>query len=223
MVALKTGGFAHQNGIRYAQTNLPTIFGDFRCVVYRLEDGLEHVALIKGDVKNKSSVLCRIQSECLTGEVFSSLRCDCKYQLESAMAQVQKLGLGLILYLRQEGRGIGLGNKIRAYQLQEYGVDTVDANRILGFPDDDRDFTCAIQILRDLEVVSLRLLTNNPIKIDSLVNAGIHVVERIPHVVETSNMAEGYMKVKCQRMGHFLKYEKEQKESIDALLLNGSF
>jgi GTP cyclohydrolase II len=192
------------SGMRYAKASLPTDFGMFQCIVYRLQDGLEHVALVMGDIENRSKVLCRIQSECLTGEVFGSLRCDCKHQLDLAMEQIAKEGAGVLLYLRQEGRGIGLGNLIKAYFLQEGGVDTVDANRILGFPDDGRDFDCATIILRDLNVASVRLMTNNPNKIDSLVNAGIHVEERVSHVVPTTPHAHDFMAVKCERLGHFL-------------------
>lgn len=210
------------NGLRYATAALPTNFGTFNCIVYRLHDGLEHVALVMGEVENRSSVLLRIQSECLTGEVFGSLRCDCKHQLDLAMAKIQEAGSGIVLYLRQEGRGIGLGNKIRAYNLQDEGLDTVDANRILGFPDDGRDFYCAIRMLRDLSVASVRLLTNNPNKIDSLVNAGIHVVERIPHVVKAPQLAEDYLLVKGSRMGHFLGHGRFN-DSCDFLPLDGRF
>jgi GTP cyclohydrolase II len=191
--------------LRYAETTLPTSFGNFRCIVYRLPDGLEHLALIKGDVENKTAVHLRLQSECLTSEVFGSLKCDCKAQLDKAMTHIQENG-GVLLYLRQEGRGIGLGNKIRAYQLQETGADTVDANRMLGFPDDGRNFYCAVRILRDLNINSVKLLTNNPSKVESLVNAGIHVVERIPHNVEFSAVALQYMKTKSARMGHILDH-----------------
>jgi GTP cyclohydrolase II len=190
--------------VRYAKASLPTDVGLFQCIVYRLQDGLEHVALVMGEVENRADVLCRIQSECLTGEVFGSLRCDCKHQLDLAMDRIAKVGFGVLLYLRQEGRGIGLGNKIKAYCLQEGGVDTVDANRILGFPDDCRDFDCAARILRDLNIISVKLLTNNPDKVDSLVNAGIHVSERVSHLAASTPMALEYMSVKCQRMGHLL-------------------
>lgn len=190
--------------IRYAETSLPTIFGTFRCIVYRLFDGLEHVALIKGSIENCSGVLTRIHSECLTGEVFSSLRCDCKQQLNQGLSLIAEEDCGLLLYLRQEGRGIGLGNKIRAYHLQESGIDTVDANRLLGFPDDGRDFHCALRILRDLDVASIRLLTNNPSKVDALVDGGIHVVERIPLVTEVSIEALSYMQAKSRRLGHLI-------------------
>jgi GTP cyclohydrolase II len=206
---------------RYAETTLPTHWGTFRCIVYRLPDGYEHVALVKGDIYNRSAVLCRIQSECLTGEVFQSLRCDCKHQLDMALSLIAKEECGVLLYLRQEGRGIGLGNKIKAYHLQESGIDTVDANRILGFPDDGRDFYCAIKMIRDLNIVSLRLLTNNPHKVDSLVNAGIHVVERLPHVTDISSSAKDYMMVKGLRMGHFLGHRG--KEIFNPIQLDGRF
>jgi GTP cyclohydrolase II len=209
--------------IRYASANLPTAFGDFKCVVYRLHDGLEHVALINGSIDNKSAVLCRIQSECLTGEVFNSLRCDCKHQLDSALLQIAREKCGVLLYLRQEGRGIGLGNKIRAYHLQDDGADTVDANRLLGFPDDGRDFDCAVRILRDLNVASVRLLTNNPHKVDALVNAGVHVVERVPHVVKVAPCAEDYMSVKGLRMGHFLQGACGETKLFDSIQLDGRF
>jgi GTP cyclohydrolase II len=210
----------------YAEASLPTRFGTFRCLIFRFDDGFEHVALVMGDINNQSAVLCRIQSECLTGEVFGSLRCDCKSQLDLAMSRISKEGRGILLYLRQEGRGIGLGNKIRAYQLQEAGADTVDANRILGFPDDGRDFICAIRILRDLNVASVKLMTNNPNKVDSLVMAGIHVVERLPHVVEVPQLAQDYMKVKSKRMGHFLGLRHrrtELTELFDGIQLDGRF
>lgn len=191
------------NALRYAIASLPTDVGMFQCIVYRLHDGLEHVALVMGEVENCSGILCRIQSECLTCEVFGSLRCDCKRQLDLAMERIAEEGCGVLLYLRQEGRGIGLGNKIKAYGLQESDVDTVDANRILGFPDDDRDFYCASRILRDLNIISVKLMTNNPNKLNSLVNAGIHVEERVSHTIAPAHLAVECMAVKAQRLGHF--------------------
>jgi 3,4-dihydroxy 2-butanone 4-phosphate synthase/GTP cyclohydrolase II len=205
---------------RYAEAMLPTQFGTFRCIVYHLGDGLEHVALIKNDVENKSSVLVRIHSECLTGEVFSSLKCDCQNQLYQAMALINEENLGALLYLRQEGRGIGLGNKIKAYQLQQQGIDTVDANLMLGFPQDGRDFHCAIRILRDLNLASIKLLTNNPQKMESLINAGIHVVERVPLVVNVSELASNYMATKAERLGHILTKKIAFHEDLDLLALN---
>ncbi len=210
---------ASTQSARYAEALLPTNLGNFRCIVYRLQDGLEHVALIKGEVENRSGILCRIQSECLTGEVFGSLRCDCKHQLDLAMAKIAEAGAGVVLYLRQEGRGIGLGNKIRAYHLQDGGLDTVDANRILGFPDDGRDFCCAIRILRDLNVASVKLLTNNPNKIDALINAGIHVVERVAHVAEVPEHAKEYLLAKGTRMGHFIDHTQRVTDAAATLRL----
>lgn len=206
--------------VRYAEAMLPTQLGSFRCLVYHLGDGLEHVALIKNDVENKSSVLVRVHSECLTGEVFSSLRCDCQSQLYQAMSLINEENLGALLYLRQEGRGIGLGNKIKAYQLQQQGIDTVDANLMLGFPKDGRDFHCAIRILRDLNIASIKLLTNNPHKMESLINAGIHVVERIPLVVNVSELASNYMATKAKRLGHILSKKVALNDDLDLLALD---
>lgn len=220
MVACLNKEMASTNNIRYAEAALPTNFGTFQCIVYRLQDGLEHVALVKGSVENQSGILCRIQSECLTGEVFGSLRCDCKHQLDLAMAKIAEEGSGIVLYLRQEGRGIGLGNKIRAYHLQDGGLDTVDANRILGFPDDGRDFCCAIRILRDLNVASVKLLTNNPNKVESLINAGIHVVERLAHVANVPEPAKDYLLVKGLRMGHFIHRDRSVSDDCDTIQLD---
>jgi len=214
---------SYVNDLCFAEASLPTEFGIFRCRVYRLMDGHEHVALVMGEVSARSGVLCRMQSECLTGEVFGSLRCDCKSQLDLALSRISTEGSGILLYLRQEGRGIGLGNKIRAYQLQDTGLDTVDANRSLGFPDDGRDFKCAAKILRNLNVSSVRLLTNNPSKVDSLVNAGIHVIERLPHVARVSEVAMDYMKVKGERLGHFLSWKCVPIESMESLMLDDRF
>jgi GTP cyclohydrolase II len=198
--------------ICYAQTMLPTEFGIFRCMVFRLLDGFEHIALVKGEVKNKKNVLCRIQSECLTSEVFGSLKCDCKNQLNLAMETIEHAGTGIILYLRQEGRGIGLGNKIRAYALQENGLDTVEANRALGFPDDGRDFEAAVKILKSLEVSSVDLMTNNPKKINSLIHAGISVANRVPHVAVASEFAQEYIEVKKKRMGHLISDDEPKPQ-----------
>lgn len=189
---------------RVAETMLPTKFGMFRCIVYRFEDQAEHLALVKGEVRNKRDVLVRIQSECLTSEVLSSLKCDCKGQLDEAMSLVNQNG-GVILYLRQEGRGIGLSNKIKAYQLQEKGVDTVDANRLLGLPDDGRDFHCAADILKDLGLGSVKLLTNNPAKLQALQELGIVVEGRMPLQVAVDPHAAFYLHTKRTRMGHLLE------------------
>jgi len=185
---------------RYAETTLPTVHGPLRCIVYR-HAGLEHLALVAGDVAGGGPVLCRVHSECLTGEVLGSERCDCKAQLDLALDVIAQRG-GVVLYLRQEGRGIGLGNKIRAYALQEQGADTVDANRRLGLPDDARDYGVAVAMLEDLGVQSVALMTNNPSKVRALENAGVNVVERVPHVVEAHGLALDYVRTKAARMGH---------------------
>lgn len=188
---------------RYAETLLPTVHGALRCVVYREQSGTEHVAMVAGDVDG-DDVLCRVHSECLTSEVFGSVKCDCKQQLDRALDLIARRGRGVVVYLRQEGRGIGLGNKIRAYALQEGGLDTVDANRELGLPDDARDYTVAAAMLADLGVTSVALLTNNPLKIEGLEAAGV-VVRRLPHLVHAMGPAKSYLEVKGRRMGHLLE------------------
>ena len=192
--------------VRYAETNLPTVHGMFRCVVFRAKDGIEHVAMVVGDVAGPN-VLCRIHSECLTSEVLGSLKCDCKAQLDASLKRIQEEGRGVVLFLRQEGRGIGLGNKIRAYALQEQGHDTVDANRLLGLPDDTRDYTGAGQMLADLGVTSVRLMTNNPLKVEGLERAKIPVVTRETHLTPIAKEAQRYLEVKGERMGHLLHGE----------------
>ena len=188
---------------RFAETLLPTVHGALRCVVYRAADGIEHVALVAGDVAG-DDVLCRAHSECLTSEVFGSVKCDCKQQLDRALDLIGGNGRGVVLYLRQEGRGIGLGNKIRAYALQETGLDTVDANRQLGLPDDDRDYGIAAAMLADLGVRSISLLTNNPLKVQGLQAEGV-IVARVPHLVHALGPARSYLEVKGRRMGHLLE------------------
>lgn len=187
---------------RFAETLLPTEHGELRFVVYRNEANIEHVAAVAGDVSEGPPVLCRVHSECLTSEVFGSLKCDCKSQLDRALEQLAQRGRGVVLYLRQEGRGIGLGNKIRAYALQEDGHDTVDANRILGLPDDARDYGDAAAMLRDLGVQEVELMTNNPLKIEGLQKYGIDIARRRPHLVEMPEPAEAYVATKVERMGH---------------------
>ena len=188
---------------RYAETNLPTVHGALRCLVYRAADGTEHVAMVAGDVRGHD-VLCRVHSECVTGEVLGSLKCDCKQQLDHALDLIARRGRGVVLYLRQEGRGIGLGNKIRAYALQEGGLDTVDANRALGLPDDAREYDVAAEMLADLGVASVALLTNNPLKVEGLERAGVVIKRRVPHLVHVPGPARGYLEVKARRMGHLL-------------------
>jgi GTP cyclohydrolase II len=162
------------------------------------------VALVFGDVTAKSAVLVRVHSECMTSEVFGSLKCDCKEQLEAAMAEVARRGAGVVLYLRQEGRGIGLGNKIRAYGLQSQGHDTVDANRLLGLPDDARRYDVARDMLEWLGVKSVRLMTNNPEKVDALRSLGVTVVGRVPVVIPPNPFSRGYLEAKRLRMQHEL-------------------
>jgi 3,4-dihydroxy 2-butanone 4-phosphate synthase/GTP cyclohydrolase II len=193
---------------RVVSTALPTGFGEFEAVGYRsLVDEKHHVALVKGDVAGKSDVLVRVHSECLTGDVFHSLRCDCGEQLESALAMIEKEGEGVLLYLAQEGRGIGLLNKLRAYKLQEEGLDTVDANLQLGLPADLRDYGIGAQILADLGLSSIRILTNNPKKIRGLEGYGLSVTAQVPieHVPNPHN--EAYLRAKKERMGHTLHHQ----------------
>lgn len=188
---------------RYAEAQLPTRFGPFRLVVYReLDGGKEHLAVIVGSVEGAKDLLVRVHSECLTGEVFHSLKCDCRDQLDLALQRIQDAGAGAVLYLRQEGRGIGLGNKIRAYAKQDEGLDTVDANLALGFEDDQRGYRVAADMLRDLGVRSVALMTNNPRKVEGLQNDGFEVTRREPHEVEAHEHNRGYLKTKQDRLGH---------------------
>ena len=193
---------------RVVSTVLPTGFGDFAAVGYRsLVDDKHHVALVKGDVAGRDDVLVRVHSECLTGDVFHSLRCDCGEQLESALAMIEREGEGVLLYLAQEGRGIGLLNKLRAYKLQEDGLDTVEANLRLGLPADLRDYGIGAQILVDLGLSSIRIMTNNPKKIRGLEGYGLRVSDQIPieHVSNPHN--EAYLRTKSERMGHTLHHQ----------------
>jgi 3,4-dihydroxy 2-butanone 4-phosphate synthase/GTP cyclohydrolase II len=189
-------------------TKLPTAFGEFEVVGYRaLLDDKHHIALVKGEVDGAEDVLVRVHSECLTGDVFHSLRCDCGEQLESALAMIEEAGRGVLLYLAQEGRGIGLLNKLRAYKLQEEGYDTVDANLKLGLPADLRDYGIGAQILVDLGLTSIRILTNNPKKIRGLEGYGLSVTAQIPiqHIPNPHN--EAYLRAKAERMGHTLHHQ----------------
>ena len=185
--------------------NLPTKFGDFRIHVFtNNRDRLEHVAMVRGDVFGAESVPARVHSECLTGDVLGSLRCDCREQLERGLQQLGAAQRGVLLYLRQEGRGIGLANKIRAYKLQEEGLDTVEANLALGFKDDERDYAVAAAILRTLGVRSIRLLTNNPDKIAQLNRYGMRVTDRVAHAIAPNAHNRRYLETKALRSGHLL-------------------
>ncbi len=184
---------------------LPTEFGDFRIHVFTSDrDDREQVAIVHGDVFGVESVPARIHSECLTGDVMGSLRCDCRKQLELGLQQLGALPIGVLLYLRQEGRGIGLANKIRAYKLQEDGLDTVDANLALGFRDDERDYGVAVGMFRTLGVRSVRLMTNNPDKVAQLRRYGFHVTERLAHAIPPGAHNRRYLETKARRSGHIL-------------------
>jgi GTP cyclohydrolase II len=196
---------------RYSEADVPTRFGTFRVVVYHEDDGPhEHVAIVRGEVGGRTDVLVRVHSECFTGEVLHSLKCDCREQLDLALRRIDEAGSGAVLYLRQEGRGIGLGNKIRAYALQDQGYDTVDANRALGFADDLRRYHIASGILADLGVRSIALMTNNPAKVEALRADGVVISRRVEHRVEPNEYNRDYLAAKSRRMGHM--YEIEQGE-----------
>jgi 3,4-dihydroxy 2-butanone 4-phosphate synthase/GTP cyclohydrolase II len=193
---------------RVVATGLPTAFGDFEAVGYRsLVDDKHHVALVKGDVAGAADVIVRVHSECLTGDVFHSLRCDCGEQLEAALSMIEREGQGVLLYLSQEGRGIGLLNKLRAYRLQEEGLDTVEANERLGLPADLRDYGIGAQILADLGLSAIRILTNNPKKIRGLEGYGLSVSAQIPIEQAPNEHNAAYLRTKAQRMGHTLHHQ----------------
>jgi len=201
------GGFGpHRICVKVdAVAELPTRFGRFKIVAFwNNRDGKEHVALVHGDAMGASELPTRLHSECLTGDALGSLRCDCRDQLEVALRRLSSMERGLLLYLRQEGRGIGLGNKIRAYALQDLGADTVEANHQLGFPADAREYGLAVQLLRELGLCRIRLMTNNPAKLDALVKDGVEVVERVEveHGRNPHNTA--YLDTKMLKMGHLL-------------------
>jgi 3,4-dihydroxy 2-butanone 4-phosphate synthase / GTP cyclohydrolase II len=190
---------------RVVSVRLPTEYGEFQAVAYReLLAGKQHVALVKGDVAGKEGVLVRVHSECLTGDVFHSLRCDCGEQLEEALMQIGAEESGVLLYMAQEGRGIGLLNKLRAYELQEHGLDTVEANVELGFPADSREYGFGYQILADLGLTTIRLLTNNPRKMEGIESYGLTVVEQVPIEVAPNDENHAYLAVKREKLGHTL-------------------
>jgi GTP cyclohydrolase II len=190
-----------------AMAELPTRFGDFHIVAFENNrDGKEHVAITKGDVIGASDVPVRLHSECLTGDVMGSLRCDCRDQLEAALRKIGRMEKGMVLYLRQEGRGIGLINKIRAYSLQDEGLDTVEANLALGFRDDERDYAVAAHMLMSLHIQSVQLMTNNPKKINQLTQYGIQVNGRIPHIMEPNEHNLFYLETKAAKSGHMIDF-----------------
>jgi GTP cyclohydrolase II len=204
--------------------DLPSRFGDFRIVAFwNNRDAKEHVAIVHGDILGAEEVPTRLHSECLTGDVLGSNRCDCRDQLEVALRRIASLERGLVLYLRQEGRGIGLINKIRAYALQDQGLDTVEANLALGFRDDERDYAVAAHMIASLTVRSIRLLTNNPSKIEQLSRHGIQVVGRIPHVIPPNPHNRFYLETKAARSGHWIDLSGKARleEQSDPVLVEG--
>lgn len=207
-----------------AVAELPTRFGRFKLVgFWNNRDGKEHVAMVHGDVVDAAEVPVRLHSECLTGDVMGSLRCDCRDQLTVGLEAIQKHERGVLLYLRQEGRGIGLVNKIRAYALQEQGLDTVEANRALGFRDDERDYAVAAHMLLSMGVRSVRLITNNPEKIRQLAQHGVAVGGRIPHVIPPNEHNRFYLETKARRSGHLIDFDGKARlaEQSDRVVVEG--
>lgn len=194
-----------------AIAELPSRFGEFHIVAFsNNQDNKEHVAIIKGDIVGAKNVPVRLHSECLTGDVLGSLRCDCRDQLEAALKMIGQMENGVVLYLRQEGRGIGLTNKIRAYSLQDQGMDTVEANHALGFQDDERDYTVAAHMLKALNIQSIRLITNNPKKLQQLSSHGVKVESRIPHVMKPNRHNRHYLETKAAKSGHMINFANIQ-------------
>ena len=207
-----------------AMAELPSRFGDFHIVAFENNrDGKEHVAITKGDVIGAKDVPVRLHSECLTGDAIGSLRCDCRDQLETALTTIGQMERGMVLYLRQEGRGIGLINKIRAYSLQDQGLDTVEANLALGFRDDERDYAVAAHMLLSLKIDSVQLMTNNPKKIDQLTQYGINVTGRIPHIMPTNEHNRFYLETKAAKSGHMIDFNGKEHlpEQSDSPFIEG--
>lgn len=191
-----------------AVAELPSRYGRFHIVAFEnTRDRKEHVAIVKGRTLNAQDMPVRLHSECLTGDALGSLRCDCRDQLEAALRMIDKLGKGIVIYLRQEGRGIGLLNKIRAYNLQDQGLDTVEANQVLGFRDDERDYEAAAEILKALMIKSVHIITNNPKKIKQLTDYGIKVTGRIPHIMEPNEHNRFYLETKAAKSGHWIDFD----------------
>ena len=207
-----------------AIAELPSRFGDFHIVAFwNNRDNKEHVAILKGEVLGAENVPVRLHSECLTGDVIGSLRCDCRDQLEAALSMIGQMENGILLYLRQEGRGIGLVNKIRAYSLQDDGMDTVQANLALGFRDDERDYAVAAHMLMSLKVRSVRLITNNPRKVQQMTDYGIAVNGRIPHVMEPNDHNRFYLETKAAKSGHWIDFSGKPhlEEQFDRPIVKG--
>ena len=207
-----------------ALAELPTRFGDFHIIAFENNrDGKEHVAIIKGDVIDAQAVPMRLHSECLTGDALGSLRCDCRDQLEASLVAIGQMERGMVLYLRQEGRGIGLTNKIRAYSLQDQGLDTVEANLALGFRDDERDYAVAAHMLMSMKVNSIKLITNNPKKIQQLMEHGINVVDRVPHIMEPNEHNLFYLETKAAKSGHMIDFHGKEHlpEQSDRPIVKG--
>ena len=204
--------------------DLPTRFGHFRIVAFwNNRDAKEHVAIVRGNILGSEDVPTRLHSECVTGDVVGSLRCDCRDQLEIALRKIGTYEKGLILYLRQEGRGIGLINKVRAYALQDEGLDTVDANEALGFRDDERDYAIAAHMIHSLSVKSIHLMTNNPPKIEQLTQHGIKVSQRLPHVIPPNEHNRFYLETKANRSGHWIDFSGKPHlmEQSDPVVVEG--
>jgi 3,4-dihydroxy 2-butanone 4-phosphate synthase/GTP cyclohydrolase II len=208
---------------RVSQARIPTQYGEFTAHVFEsLLDGVEHLAFVRGEIAGHDNVLVRVHSECLTGDVFGSTRCDCGTQLDRAMARVAEEGRGVVVYLRgHEGRGIGLGHKLRAYTLQDEGRDTVEANLELGFPADSREYGIGAQILVDLGVTTMRLMTNNPAKYGGIEGYGLEIVERVPVQTEPTEENIAYLRAKQRKLGHLLGVDADEADAVDSELGGG--